>query len=301
MKDQTRKISILIPIFNRLEITKSGLKSLFAALQNYEAWNSAFSHYDIIVIDDGSTDGSSEWISANYPQIHILRGDGNLWWSGGINLGARYAAETLHSDCVLLWNNDIIPANDYFIELDKLIHASDDAILGSYIYDHESGRIWSKGGYFNIVTGRRTMLPEKIRQNNYVYNWLPGMGTLVPLSVVARIGYWDSETFPQYHGDFDFTIRASKQGIGIKCSEKLKLYNKTQYSSIKGTSWKSFLKSFFVTGSRYNIKKDILMYKRHTISFLWIFSFLKKYTIYFGETFLPKAVIKNSLKKGNLS
>ena len=109
-------ISIIIPIYNRIDITKQGLKSLNSSLYNCKPASNNF-NFEIIVIDDGSTDGSGVWIKQNYPNIHLITGDGNLWWSGSINMGAKYAINTLSADYILLWNDDVITDEKYFSKL----------------------------------------------------------------------------------------------------------------------------------------------------------------------------------------
>src|SRR5882757_9090479 len=114
------RFSILIPIYNRLKITQQGLSSLYKALDRYAVTGQGKCQFDIVVIDDGSTDGSSQRISEHYPAVHLLQGTGDLWWSGAINLGARYTVEQLNSDYLLLWNDDIFPAENYFTEVENV-------------------------------------------------------------------------------------------------------------------------------------------------------------------------------------
>src|SRR5258707_4895900 len=96
------KFSILIAIYNRLEITKRGLFVLFEALDRYRSLGQGQNQFEVVVVDDGSTDGSSEWIAQNYSQVHLLSGDGNLWWSGATNMAARNSIEKPHADQPLL-------------------------------------------------------------------------------------------------------------------------------------------------------------------------------------------------------
>ncbi|NHZ86486.1 MAG: glycosyltransferase [Planctomycetia bacterium] len=281
-------VSILVPIHNRLNITKQGLKSLYLALTEYRKIGNQNCIFDVIVIDDGSKDGSSVWIAKNYPDIHLLKGDGNLWWSGAINMGARYAIENFGSDYILLWNDDLTPAIDYFEEINNSLNKYNKFIQGSYIYEESTNKIWSNGGKFNVLTGSRSMIRNRLKQNKFVYDWLPGMGTLIPKFVIEKIGYWDYLSFPQYHGDFDFIMRSSMGGFKIHVNEKLLIYNKTEYSSTKGSGLKTFFKSFNDIGSRYNIKRDIMMYRKYCVGPFWIISFFRKYFIYFIKTFILK-------------
>jgi hypothetical protein len=273
-------ICLLIPVFNRIQLTNTCLNNIFDSTGTIGL--------NIVVIDDGSVDGTSDVIRNCFPAVHLLSGDGNLWWSGGINMGAEYAINELNATHLILWNNDVTPAEDYFHNVLARIEQSPNRILGSYIFDQNSGNIWSKGGAFNLKTGARSMIPEKLGKSEHVKSWLPGMGTIVPVNVVKNIGYWNSIQFPQYHGDFDFTIRASLAGYEIEVCEDLVIYNDTRFSSVKGIDLNSYIKSLksSTIGSRYNISKDILMYKKYSTTPLWIFSFLKKYISYTIKTFI---------------
>ena len=150
------KIGLIIPIYNGLDFTRKCLHNLY---QSFKSNNIPDNYIDIVVVDDGSTDGSSRWISDNYPKVKILQGTGSLWWSGAMNIGARYSIEELKNEYILLWNNDILTDNNYFSELLKLIESQDkNIIIGSKIfYDSGFTRIWAMGGIFNSQTGRKYM------------------------------------------------------------------------------------------------------------------------------------------------
>ncbi|MGC9344580.1 MAG: glycosyltransferase family 2 protein, partial [Bacteroidales bacterium] len=203
----------------------------------------------VVIIDDGSTDGTKDWIEENYPDIKIIRGNGDLWWSGGINYGARYAIEEQNVEFLLLWNNDILANKDYFIKLDELIpNLGNDTILGSKIYYLEPlNKIWSLGGYFNPQNGKKYMIGyEELENKTYTspieVDWLPGMGTIVPSEIVREIGYWDDRYFPQYHGDSDFTYRAKVAGFKIIVNPELIIRNdNTNTGLIHGGSIKKLL------------------------------------------------------------
>ena len=278
-----KRIAVLIPVFNKLEYTKSCLESLHLLVSSTILTKISV---QIIVIDDGSTDGTKEWITNNYSDITVLEGDGNLWWSGGINMGARWVIEEDSADYILLWNNDIEAGTDYFEQLDNLIpHLENNIIAGSKIYcKHPSDQIWSFGGVFNPRSGKIYMIGfEQPENGNYnspaEVDWLPGMGTLVHKSVIENIGFWDEQDFPQYHGDSDFTFRAKTAGYIIKVYPQLKLWNDNKNTGLShNDKFKFLLRMLSDTRSNLNLKKNILFYRRHSTS---IVAFWPLFTTYF--------------------
>lgn len=279
-------VSILIPVFNNLSFTKICLQNLYSQIKQDDEI-----HFNVIVIDDGSKDGTKDWVTKNFPQVILLEGDGNLWWSGGINEGARYSVEILHADYVLLWNNDVCSDVNYFVNLKEVIkNNTGPAIIGSKVYlDPEYSRIWTMGGYFDTHTGeKRFSVYNTIDGPEYQevkeVDWLPGMGTLVPAEIIKKIGYWDNIHFPQYHGDSDFTLRARKYGYKVLLNPTLKMWNDNNNTGLwhKGR-FDLFFKSLFHIRSNFNIAKDIKFYKIHTDSIFAYKVLIKRYLIYAGS------------------
>ncbi|MET0298558.1 MAG: glycosyltransferase, partial [Flavitalea sp.] len=82
-----KQITIIIPIYNRLNVTKEGMHYIQGSLDTYNALPEEKRKYifDVVVVDDGSTDGSPEWIKENYPSIEVIKTPGDLWWTGSAN------------------------------------------------------------------------------------------------------------------------------------------------------------------------------------------------------------------------
>ncbi len=282
-----KNIAVLLPVHNHLDYTRNCVRSLakIPKLSSVEL--------SVVVIDDGSTDGTGEWLAANYPEIPVIRGDGNLWWSGGINAGARHAVETMHSDYLLLWNNDIHTEDSYFTELDRLVQSlPGNVIAGSKIYRKEEDNvIWSYGGIFNPKTGSKYMLGMN-RPDSPEFevprevDWLTGMGTLVPVSAISTIGYWNEKEFPQYHGDSDFTYRAKLAGFSVRVYPQLKILNDTVNTGLRHEgSIKTLMRLLSDIKSNFNLGKNINFYRKYSTSPLAYKALIKSYFRLFGGFF----------------
>src|SRR5687768_11882173 len=92
-------IFVVIPVFNRKHFTRECLSALE---------NQTYKDYTIVVVDDGSTDGTSEMIHDEFPEVTVLKGTGNLFWTASVNMGIRHALQN-GADYVLTLNNDGFP------------------------------------------------------------------------------------------------------------------------------------------------------------------------------------------------
>lgn len=288
--DEAISLAVLIPVYNSLNYTKTALENLSESIKQ-----AAFSYIDhqiqILIFDDGSSDNTLDYVSKYYPGIMLLRGDGNNWWGGSINRMAHIAFENLKCTHILLWNNDIIIKNNYFTELLSILAKQDgNSLTGSKIFFADKpGIIWLMGGYFNPMTGKKTLngfkqpdSPEFERTIDA--DWLTGMGTVIPKTVVDKIGYIDSEHFPQYHGDVDFSYRAKSKGYKLLVFPQLKIWNCVQNTGLDHQlSFRKLIKSLNSMRSIYNVKKDVAFYHKHVKSPLAYLALLDKYARYFGN------------------
>src|SRR5688500_7308468 len=92
------KVEVVTPVHNRKELTLGCLRSLAAADQTGL-------DVHVIVVDDGSTDGTADALREQYPDVEVIRGSGDLWYTGGMNVGLT-AAMRHDPDYVLAINND---------------------------------------------------------------------------------------------------------------------------------------------------------------------------------------------------
>jgi len=209
-------IFIIIPVFNRKHFTNCCLKSLTRQTSK---------DYKIIVVDDGSTDGTSEMIASEFPSVHVIQGDGNLWWAGATNVGIDYVMKYKNpdpADYILTLNNDLEVHNDYLEKLASCASENPTAILGSVSVDITNANKMNYCGVsWNEFTGK---YHSKAKDYNYSFSelvaqklvldsdMLPGRGTLIPIKVFSEIGFYDSKNFPQYAADEDFSLRARRNG-----------------------------------------------------------------------------------------
>lgn len=282
------KFSILIAIHNRLEITKRGLFVLYQALDHYKKQGQGACTFEVVVIDDGSTDGSSEWIGKNYPAVHLLSGDGNLWWSGATNKGAAYSVQQLRADYVLLWNDDIVPAVDYFLKVEDIFSRYDlsHTVTGSQIILRRTMKIWSIGGYFNRTSGRYGMYDDPGNASEFFEcDWQPGMGTFVPASVLRSNIYWDADRFPQYHGDSDYTLRCKRHGYRVTTCLQLTIYNESDNRPKGRPGLKTLWTSLVSIRSNYNVRQRLNFYHRHGIIPFSFYGLGRTYFFHIGSFF----------------
>jgi len=229
-----------------------------------------YKDFRVVVINDGSSDGTKEMLKTKFPEVHVINGDGNLWWTAATNLGVKYALEN-NADYILTLNNDTI-ANEDFLE--KMMYWADqkpNALLGAFAIDADTKKAVYGGEkinwYFCSSINLLKILPSDKQNGLHPVTHFPGRGLLIPTKVFRTIGLYDEKTFPHYTADYDFTFRANKQNFEIYCNFDSKIYIFPKESGAIqnriNRSFKNYLQHLFGKKGEANLRNIFMLTIRH--------------------------------------
>lgn len=233
------KIFMVIPVHNRKDFTLACLRSLR---------KQTVSGCHIILVDDGSTDGTDLAVRGEFPAVTVLIGNGNLWWTASMNLGVSYALNA-GADYVISLNNDVEVAGDY---LEKMVFWADQnplALLGSFSFDIDTRKpdyggermLWKIGKPVKLLN----ILPEPQYHGLHTVTHFPGRGLWIPAEVFRKIGLFDARWLPHYGADDDFTLRARERGFDIYCNYDARLFSHVQASGDTDNRKNFCLRNYF--------------------------------------------------------
>ena len=206
------KIAILITCHNRIKKTLDCLRLL------HQAVHESGVYFDIFLVDDGSTDGTSSAVNEKFPFIKIINGTGNLFWNQGMRLAWKTAISHGSNYDYFLWLN-----NDSFLEKDALIHLFDcynkykkvnnkEAIIVGACKQNIDSSIFSYG----LKIYERNIVPNGHFQTG---NMMNGNVVLVSNIIFNKIGIL-SEKYTHAMGDIDYGLRAIEAGFDLVSTKK---------------------------------------------------------------------------------
>jgi GT2 family glycosyltransferase len=230
------KIYILLPVHNRKEITRR-----FVACLKQQT----FQNFHLVLIDDGSIDGTADMVRSEISNLTVLTGNGNLWWAGSLQLGIDWLKrqEIDAQDVVLLSNDDITFDADFLQKAIQILGRQNGVLLLPKYVDEVTGQVMETGVEANLrkMSFTPAASPEKI-------NCLPTRGLFIRISDLLIIGDFYPRLLPHYLSDYEFTIRANRKGLRLCTSSDLLITRDdaaSGYRSFDGLTFFEFLKQYF--------------------------------------------------------
>lgn len=250
-------VFILTAVHNNLKKTKLLLASIRKQV---------YPNILTVIVDDGSTDGTHEFLSKHPQKLEVIEGNGKLWWTGSLFLGVEYILGAAgEDDYVLTINNDCEFDKDYISNLVYSAGKFKRSIVGSLIINKNDGKIWDAGvnvdwekaEFCPLINEAKVNIDKHLRYGRGI-NVLPTKGTIFPVEVFRKIGNFDKKNFPHYLSDFEFTYRAYRNGFNLLVDYEAKVFNDTRRTGIGGdvlhrTGWKDLFSLLFSRRSRVNI------------------------------------------------
>jgi GT2 family glycosyltransferase len=231
------KVIVLILSYNGKNLLDDSVASYLA---------NDYPNLKMVVIDNGSTDGTHEYVIEKWPGVFVLRTEKNLGYSGGFNLGLDYAFNHQQADYVLISNNDVKADPKTIAQLINV--AETDPMIGFvigkvYYYDHPE-TFQTVGKKYDPILFNAGHIGSGEKDNGQYENieeraWCDDIYWLVRKQVYQQTGGYDTE-FAFQAEDFEWQVRAKKAGFKIYYTPYAKIWHKDSMTIGKSSPFKTY-------------------------------------------------------------
>ena len=206
-------VYILLPVHNRRAITVRMAEALRGQTRQ---------DFQLVLVDDGSTDGTADAVRAVLPSAVVIRGDGNWWWAGCLHHACEWlAAKGVPGEAVICFlNDDVDIARDFLaLAVAELAACADTLLLARQMGATAGGQGRGAGG-MHVDLAR---LQFTSAADPSAINCLPTSGLFLRWRDVGRTGGFHPRLLPHYFSDYEFTLRAHRRGLRLRVAEQAQL------------------------------------------------------------------------------
>jgi len=220
------RVSVIIPVYNGEKDIEDCILSILN--QNYQ-------NYEIIAVDNNSSDGSSDIISEKFPHVKLLRMKYNAGFAGSVNYGIKMS----NGDVICILAQDTIVNNDFLTNGVNILYSDDKiGIVSPKIKFYNENLIWYAGG--KILSARELIKNKDIKITSHIgkfelddgrfdniseTDYATGCAMMIRREVINKIGLLDDRYF-MYFEDVDWCIRAVNKGYKIYYVPSMVAYHK---------------------------------------------------------------------------
>jgi len=204
-----------LPYVSILVLNYNGRRWLFSCLSSL--LKTEYPQYEIILVDNASTDGSVEFVKKNFPRVKIIKFSQNLGYALAYNIAYKYAK----GDILVFLNNDTMVSSNWLKEIIKFLSkVRTPIIVGPKICKmYNKRKLDSAGGVVNILgfTWSRGYLDDADDPKyNKIYEpfYVSGAALIIPKQLFEELGCFDASYF-MYCEELDLCWRARLRGYKI--------------------------------------------------------------------------------------
>lgn len=204
-------VAVILVNWNSFDVTNDCILSLQQL---------SYPNYSIIVVDNGSTDDSCNRLKQAHPGVLLISSPENLGFTGGNNLGFRYALQHGYHYSIML-NNDTFVEPDFLTKLVQFMqaHPSAGAVQPKIFFNHDRTLLWNGGSYFNAFIGlaytKGVNRTDSVKYNTVKkVDWITGCAFFIRNSVLEETGLLAENMFI-YSEDVDLSFRIRRLGYEL--------------------------------------------------------------------------------------
>ncbi|MEO6715333.1 MAG: glycosyltransferase family 2 protein [Mycobacteriales bacterium] len=248
------RVAVVVPSWNGVDLLPACLDSLIAQDPLPE----------IVVVDNGSTDGSPELVERDYPNVVLLKQRTNLGFAGGVNIGIHHAL-AYDAQYIALFNNDAVAQPGWLEALvDEAEHHPEAGIVTGRLVSGDGSTIDSTGDFYSwwgypFPRGRgEPNDPGRYADREEVFG-ASGGATLYRAQMLRGIGLFD-EAFFAYYEDVDLSFRAQLAGWRVRYTPAAVAFHEQGSTSGRISGFHRF----------HSLKNFVFLYMKNMPGRLWL-------------------------------
>lgn len=246
-------LSVIIVNYNTKDLTLKCIKSVLAQKTDLKV--------DLVVVDNGSTDGAASQIKRQFPKVKLVVSETNLGFTGGNNLGIKRVVAKFY----MLLNSDAFITDGSLDEFVRYAQDSNLGVVGCKVlnpdgsFQASGGRLPTLSQVLLWLSGIDDLLKTASYQMRRIKDfetgkigWISGTVMLISDETIKKVGLLDTKLF-MYGEDVEYCFRAWKRGIRVGWSDKLTVTHLggASTNNPKFTQWRGEFKGLLYIYQKY--------------------------------------------------